>query len=69
MPSNTLDVSLSKKFGSLEIKAGIRDILAERVNFKQFGSVINAGEKLEYEDVTTSFKPGRNYQLSLSYVF
>ena len=69
MPRNTLDLSLSKKFGSLEIKAGVRDILAERVNFKQFGSVINAGEKVEYEEVTKSFKPGRNYQISLSYVF
>ena len=69
MPRNTLDFSLSKKFGSLEIKAGVRDILAERVTFKQFGSVVNAGNKVDYEEVTNSYKPGRNYQISLSYVF
>ena len=69
MPRNTLDLSLSKKFGSLEIKAGVRDILAENVKFKQFGSVVKSGEKIEYEEVTKNFRPGRNYQLSLSYIF
>ena len=69
MPRDAIDLSLSKKFGSLEIKASVRDLLAQRVNYKQFGSVINAGEKLEYEEVTRSYKPGRNYQLSLSYTF
>ncbi len=69
MPRDAIDFSISKKFGSLEVKAGIRDILAQRVNFKQFGSTIKAGEKVDYEEVTRSYKPGRNYQVSLSYTF
>ncbi len=69
MPRNSLDFSLSKKFGPVEIKAGVRDILAEKVKFKQFGSIVHAGEKIKYEEVTKSYKPGRNYQVSLSYIF
>ena len=69
MPRDAIDFSLSKKFGSLEIKASVRDLLAQKVQFKQFGSVINAGEKIEYEEITKSYKPGRNYQISLSYTF
>ena len=69
MPRDAIDLSLSKKFGSLEIKASVRDLLAQRVSYKQFGSVVNAGTKVEYEEVTRSYKPGRNYQLSLSYTF
>ena len=69
MPRDAIDISLSKKFGAFEIKAGVRDLLAQRINFKQFGSVVNAGEKVEYEEVNKTYKPGRNYQVSLSYIF
>ena len=69
MPRDAIYFSLSKKFGSIENKASVRDLLAQKVQFKQFGSVINAGEKIEYEEVTKSYKPGRNYQVSLSYTF
>lgn len=69
MPRDAIDISISKKFGNLELKAGVRDLLAQRVNFKQFGNILNAGEKVEYEEVTRSYKPGRNYQVSLSYTF
>ena len=69
MPRDALDFSISKTFGSLEIKGSIRDLLAQRVNFKQFGSVLNVGQEIKYEEITKSYKPGRNYQISLSYTF
>ena len=52
MPRDAIDLSLSKKFGSLEIKASVRDLLAQRVNYKQFGSVIN---KLSMKKLILSF--------------
>ncbi len=69
MPHDAIDLSISKKIGKMEIKAGVRDLLAQRVNFKQFGSVYNANQKTEYEEITKSYKPGRNFNLSVSYSF
>lgn len=69
MPRDALDLSLSKRFGNLEIKAGIRDILAQKIVFKQFGSTIKAGEKIEYQEITKSYRPGRNFNLAVSYSF
>lgn len=69
MPRNAIDLSVSKKWGNLEVKAAVRDLLAERVYFKQFGSVTTAGEKKEYQETTKSYKPGRGYNLTVSYNF
>ena len=69
MPRDAIDFSISKTFGSLEIKGSIRDLLAQRVNFKQFGSVLNVGQEIKYEEITKSYKPWRNYQILLSYTF
>lgn len=69
MPRNSLDLSFCKKFGKWELKASIRDILAERVLFKQFEEVIIDGSKRTVEEVTRSFKPGRTYSLSINYKF
>lgn len=69
MPRDAIDLSISKRFGALEIKAGVRDLLAQRVEFKQFGSILKAGEKIEYEELTRSYKPGRNFNLTVAYSF
>lgn len=69
MPRNAIDLSVSKKWGNLELKAGIRDLLGERVNFKQFGDLANNGETIKYEETTKSYRPGRAYNLSVSYSF
>lgn len=69
MPRNSIDLSISKKWGKLEVKAGVRDLLGEDVKFKQFGNMTYEGENIEYEETTKSFKPGRGYNLSVSYSF
>jgi TonB-dependent receptor len=70
MPHDAIDLSVSKKIGGFEIKAGVRDLLAQRVNFKQFGNATNsAGDNIKYEEVTKSYKPGRNFNMSVTYSF
>lgn len=69
MPRNSIDLSLSKKIGRWEIKAAVRDLLAERYYFKQFEDVIIKGEARTIEEVTRSYKPGRNYNLTIGYSF
>lgn len=70
MPHDAIDLSASKKFGKFEVKAAVRDLLAQRINFKQFGDATSStGEKIKYEEVTKSYKPGRNFNLSVAYSF
>lgn len=40
MPRNALDLSFGKKFGHWEVKAAVRDLLAERYLFKQIEDVV-----------------------------
>lgn len=69
MPRNAIDLSLSKKLGHWEIKAAVRDLLAERYNFKQFEEVKVNGQARTIEEVTRSYKPGRSYNLTIGYSF
>lgn len=69
MPRNTIDLSLGKKFGHWELKATVRDLLAEKVTFKQIDEVVVSGQAKSVEEVTKQFKPGRNYGLTVSYNF
>lgn len=66
MPRNAIDLSVSKKFGKLEVKAAIRDLLAENISFKQFAKTDSHGE---IEQITRQYKPGRNFNLNISYSF
>lgn len=69
MPRNSIDLSLSKKFGHWEMKASVRDLLAERYLFKQIENIeIETGTK-RIEETTRSYKPGRTFNLSVSYDF
>lgn len=72
MPRNSLDLSISKKFldGRLEVKANIRDILGEKVCYKQFADVhYSNGSSREVEQITREYTPGRNFGLSATYSF
>ncbi|MEG1587434.1 MAG: TonB-dependent receptor, partial [Bacteroidales bacterium] len=66
MPRNALDLSLSKKFGIVEVKAAVNDVLAQRVQFKQFPKYEKDGHIYERSQVTKSFNPGRSFNLSVS---
>lgn len=66
MPRNSIDLSASKKFGNkLEVKASVRDILAEKISFKQFAET----SKGEVEQVTREYKPGRTFSVNVNYTF
>ncbi|MEG1581021.1 MAG: TonB-dependent receptor [Bacteroidaceae bacterium] len=69
MPRNTIDLSVSKKLGKWELKASVRDLLAEVVKFQQLETVNTHNGTKEIEEVTKKYKPGRNIGLSASYSF
>lgn len=62
MPRNAIDFSIGKKFGKhWEVKAAVRDILAEKVYFKQFAKANGA----EHEQVTKCYRPGRTISVGV----
>ena len=71
MPRNTIDISLAKKFGNhLELKLNVRDLLAEKIYYKQFADVTYSdGSKKEVEEIARCYKPGRNIGLQAIYKF
>lgn len=69
MPRNSLDLSVGKKLGKWELKASVRDVLAERCLFKQFEDVTVNGQQHTIEEVTRSYRPGRNFNLTIGYSF
>ena len=70
MPRNSLDFSVARNFGKLNVKLGLKDIIGEKVLFKQFNEVsLPNGTQKEVEEVTRSYRPGRNFSLTLSYRF
>lgn len=71
MPRNAIDLTFSKMFGShLELKASVKDLLAEHVSYKQFAEVAHGdGTVREVEQITRRYKPGRNVGLSVTYKF
>lgn len=69
MPRNTIDLSVGKKWGHWEVKASVRDLLAETVYFKQLETVTVGNQQKEIEEITKQYKPGRNFGLAVSYQF
>lgn len=69
MPRNVLDLSFGKKWGkNWELKFNVRDILGEKVYYKQFGhAVYSDGNRRKYEEVARSYRPGRNIGVTLLY--
>ena len=69
MPRNVFDLSASKRFGDhWELKVNLRDILAEKVYYKQFAEVRYAdGSHKKVDEIVRRYKPGRNIGFSLVY--
>ena len=69
MPRDVLDLSISKKFGThWEVKANVRDLLAQKVYYKEFVTAnLNSGSTKKVEQITRCFKPGRNIGLTVTY--
>lgn len=81
MPRNVIDLAISKKIGDhIEIKAGVKDILNQRVKLTQtvntnvdMSDVTNGSQTgIKYFDrnqITKSYQPGRYITLALTYKF
>ena len=71
MPRNAIDLSASCKFSKhWEVKAGIRDLLAEKVTFEQMTDAMHSnGTRSIVKEVTKQYSPGRNINLNISYNF
>ena len=71
MPRNTVDLTMSKNLGEhWEIRAAVKDLLAEKVSYKQFADVaMPNGTSKEVEQITREYRPGRNFSLMVSYRF
>lgn len=70
MPRNLLDLSVSRQVGHFEFKLGLKDIIGNRVIFKQINDVTLAnGTAKSVEEVTRSYRPGRSFSLNVTYKF
>ena len=68
MPRNVVDITISKKFGkNFEIKFGIKDLLNEPIKFQQKFEFEKSGVNQTRDGITTMYRPGTYYSLSLSY--
>ena len=67
MARHVVDMSVSYRFGTrIELSAGIRDILAAPIVYKQFPNFKDEKENiLQREQITREYKPGRNISLTL----
>lgn len=65
MPRDMVDLTLSKTFGDhLEVKAAVRDLFGQKVEYKQFATSATGAE---VEEITRQYAPGRNMALSITY--
>lgn len=69
MPRNNIDLSVAKKIGKWEIKFAVRDLLAEKFLFEQLETVSMDGQEKKISEVTKSYKPGTNFNLTVRYSF
>lgn len=68
MPRNAIDLTFGQKFSKRwEVKFSIRDLLAEKVAFKQFVNVPTDSGTREQEQIVKLYQPGRNFNLSISF--
>ena len=71
MPRDVIDLTASKVFGQhWEVKFSIRDLLAQKVYYKQFADVTYSnGQTRKITEISRSFQPGQNIGLSAIYKF
>ena len=67
MPRDVLDLTFSKRWGEhFELKASVRDVLAEKVRYRQFDTVtLHGGQTKEITQTTREYKPGRNFNVTM----
>ena len=63
MPRHQIDLNIGKSFGHVDLRLSLRDILAQKVEYKQFEQTPHG----EIEQVTRSYTPGRTISLTFSY--
>lgn len=63
MPRHQLDLNVGKRLGRFDLRLSVRDILAQRVQFKQFEKTVSG----TIEQITRSYRPGRTFQLSVAF--
>ncbi|MDD6783457.1 MAG: TonB-dependent receptor [Prevotellaceae bacterium] len=64
MPRHRIDLNVAKEFGRLQLKLSVRDLLSQKVEFKQFEKNTPNGE---IEQITRSYRPGQSVMLSAAY--
>lgn len=71
MPRNSIDLSASLKLSNhWDVKATVRDLLAEKVTFEQATDAIHQdGTQSTIQEITKQYKPGRTINLNISYSF
>lgn len=69
MPRDAFDLSVGKRFGRhWELKLALRDILNQSIEYKQFSDVtLSDGTTKEVKQTIRKYKPGRNFQLTLTW--
>lgn len=69
LPRNSLDLTIIKGIGRyLQVKAGIRDLLNNKVNWVQYFDFQQNGEKVEREVPYYNYKPGTVYSLGVTFL-
>ncbi len=71
MPRNLLDISVTQKLGKhWVVKAGVKDLLNEKVLFQQYEKNNSANAPTtEPVQVIRSWQPGTSYSLGINYIF
>lgn len=69
MPHDAIDLMIGKRFGDLELKFGIKDLLGQTIKFQQFGEFTASNKQVKQTLYTRKYKPGQTFNLSLSYSF
>jgi hypothetical protein len=67
MPRHVFDLSFSYSLSKrVELSAGVRDILATPLVYKQFPKFANGGDKIhEREQTTKKYRYGQNFSITL----
>ena len=67
---NSKDDSAKSKSSSLSIRFAAKDVIGEAVVYQQIGTYsLPEGKTQEVKETTRSFRPGRNFTLTLQYQF
>jgi outer membrane receptor protein involved in Fe transport len=70
MPRHAIDLTISKKFGkAIELKAAVRDLLAQPVTFVQTPQYYDNtdGALVKREQTTKKYMPGRTFSIGLTF--